>query len=212
MTCPGGGQTRTSEARDIRHAGGASQRHLARAARAWRGRIATCDTRGSGGVPAGARGAGHDVHQARAAPFLTSRPASRRVHRGAREARRPGPARTVRGDPAGDPRGSSGGHVRADRPRARRHGVDRADPLGPAEDGTRGDRQGAQAWDRGAGRGRPRIAPLDGGDARAAFRARPAPPGSCARGRARGAPSRRARPDRGGEQHGARRGHARGVA
>ena len=76
------------------------------------------DPRGRAGVPAGPRGARHDLRQARAAALVAAGPAPGRLHRGARAARRRRAAVPVRGGAAD--------HRRGDRARASSRGSTRS--------------------------------------------------------------------------------------
>ena len=172
----------------------AADEAAARTARGGRRRRAAGDARGRRRVPLGARGARDDVRQARPAALLAARLLPDVYIEELGKLVDDVPPVAVRRDRARDRRGRRPG-ARSSRidERAARGRVDRPDPRRAAEGRPRGRRQGAPARDRGAGRGRPRAAALDGGVRRGALRDGAAAAARGARRGARDAPARRAR-------------------
>ena len=138
----------------------APRQAAARARRGRRRRRQAGDPRGRQGVPARARGARHDLREARPAALVAAGPPAGRLHRGARRARRRRAAVPVRGGAQDHRRGHRPRRLRPARRAAARLRLDRAGPRRAPPHGPRGRRQGAAAGDRGAGRARPGAAAL----------------------------------------------------
>src|SRR5215204_5696474 len=153
-------------------------------------------------VPARTGGARDDLREARTAALVAPRSAAGRLRRGARKARRRGPAAAVRRDRAGYRRVAWPGRLRTDRSGAARGRLDRADPCGAAEGRPRGRRQGAAAGRGRAGEARPRAASPHCRVSRGSLGNRAPSPARSARRRARVALAGRAQLRRGGEQRG----------